>query len=335
MSCAMIPVASPMPSRAVTSKSVATRKSFKVATRGGDLDLEEFILATASMPVDSLRGGKDGRVGLPPCRGAHLKGPDPEEMTSSKNLGRYATPSCGVNKTKSMRSQTPRRHSDAPKPSGLSPSPPTSPHSGRPRGSVKRSPTAQAVEVKNLSTQKLGVILRRPRDPLDPSDGNPDDESGDLEMAMTKAKSDFPRSFRNEDQPEVEVTKMPSKQEQLVSRLLHSDEPEVAVSRTDGPALEGSCDQKQNKKRLDGRHRSRELQALLNSMENQDGTTAVENEVPHDVSGMDDARNQEDDYWSTMWQMTKDMMNKGDPKEDEQVPTIEISEPRLEILVGL
>ena len=25
------------------------------------------------------------------------------------------------------------------------------------------------------------------------------------------------------------------------------------------------------------------------------------------VSGMDDARNQEDDYWSTMWQMTKDM----------------------------
>ena len=52
-------------------------------------------------------------------------------------------------------------------------------------------------------------------DPLDPSDGNPDDEdlhdaeeqpsrsciccvvllcqSGDLEMAMTKAKSDFPR----------------------------------------------------------------------------------------------------------------------------------------------
>ncbi|CAE7196168.1 unnamed protein product [Symbiodinium sp. CCMP2592] len=290
MSGAMIPVASPMPSRAVTPKSVATRKSLKVATHGGDLDLEEFILATASMPVASLRGGKDGRVGLPPCRGAHLKSPDPEEMTSSKNLGRYATPSCGVNKTKSTGSQAPRRHSDAPKPAGLSPSPPTSPHSGRPRGSVKRSPTAQAVEVKNLSTQKLGVILRREKDPRDPSDGNPDDdESGDLGMAMTKAKSEVPRSFRDDDQPEVEVTKMPSKQEQLVSRLLHSDEPEtkqVAVSRTDGCALEGSfCDQKKTKKRLDGRRRSRELQALLNSMENQDGTTAVENEVPNDASG--------------------------------------------------
>ncbi|CAE7196184.1 unnamed protein product [Symbiodinium sp. CCMP2592] len=50
---------------------------------------------------------------------------------------------------------------------------------------------------------------------------------------------------------------------------------------------------------------------------------------------MDDAGNQEDAYWSTMWQMTKDMMKNGDLKEDEQVPTIEISEPRLEILIGL
>ncbi|CAE7241875.1 unnamed protein product [Symbiodinium sp. CCMP2456] len=315
----------------VTPKSVATRKSLKVATHGGDLDLEEFILATASMPVASLRGGKDGRTGLPPCRGAHMKSADPEEMTSSKNLGRYATPSCGVSKTKSTGSQTPRRHSEAPKPTGLSPSPPTSPHSGRPRGSVKRSP--KAAEVKNLSTEKLGVILRRRRDPLDPSDGDQDDdeESGDLGMAMTKAKTDMPRSFHNDDLPEVEVRKMPSKQEQLVSRLL--DEQEVAMSRTDGCALGGTRDQK-NKKRLDGRRRSRELQALLNSMENQDGTTAVGDEVPHYDSGMDHVQNKEDNYWSAMWQMTKDMMN-DDPKEDEQLPTIQISEPRLEILAGL
>ncbi|OLP95689.1 hypothetical protein AK812_SmicGene22154 [Symbiodinium microadriaticum] len=323
----MLPVASPLPSRAVTPKSVATSKSLKVATHGGDLDLEEFILATASMPVASLRGDNSGGTKMA------VGGPDSEEMTSSKNLGRYATPSCGVNKIKGTGSQTPRRHSDAPKPTGLSPSPPTSPHSGRPRGSVRRSP--RAGEVKSLSTEKLGVILRRRRDTPDPSDRNQendDEKSGG--MAMTKAKTDMSRSFRNDDQPEVEVRKMPSKQEQLVSRLLHSDEQEVAVSRRDRCSPEGSSSNQ--KKRLDGRRRSRELQALLNSMEDQDGTTAVGDEVPHDDSGMDHAQNKEDNYWSAMWHMTKDMMNtKGDPKEDEQVPTIGISEPRLEILLGL
>ncbi|CAE7311806.1 HTA1 [Symbiodinium natans] len=308
--------------RAVAPKVIATKKSMKVSAKTeGELDLDQLIGQVASVPVASFKGG---RGSLPPCPGAQLKVAGPEEEATGKSLGRYATPSCGVTKTKSTGAHTPRRHSEIHIPGMMSPAPPSSPHSGRPKPPSKhRASTTHvsAEEVKNLDTQKLGVILRRGagaelRDP-ESVGGRDDDDSEDIhEMPMIKSKTD-PRSALDPVQKPTataQVQKLPSQQEELVSRLFLSDTERIQRTKAGATSNEGELPEglsSQRKKKLDGRRRSRELQAMIDSVENEDAETNIqvdEKKLEQDVLLLSDEQSKEDEYWSTMWQMTKDAM---------------------------
>mmetsp|Transcript_413 Transcript_413/g.1146 ORF Transcript_413/g.1146 Transcript_413/m.1146 type:complete len:349 (+) Transcript_413:58-1104(+) len=336
---------------APTSKKVLRARTSVSAQ--GDSDLTALIAQEGKgVQAPSARGG-----GLPPCRGATLKSPEPEVECSSRELGRYKTPSLAAKTKGSTDTRDSRRPSEVGA-GHLMPTAPTTPHSGRPKGPVRRKSSTHldGDEVKNLSTRELGVILRRNSGrqltPNDDSDGD-----GTPSLPMRKVKSDMPRvdaaptAEPNEETEPNNLSKSQpvkdmrpvSKQQQLSMLLLADGDKMVSIPKagtTDNNDGAGESLSAKQKRRLDGRRRSLELQALLNSAENAEEQDPGEVVLSQNDAIIDDkdVQSREDEYWSSMWQITKTAMRErqeADTKDtDDGGLEIKFAEPGLHLLAG-
>jgi len=170
------------------------------------------------------------------------------------------------------------------------------------------------VEVYGLDTRSLAVVLRRrpgSADHVEPEVGRTETPAED-ELPMTQAKSDIPRSVVCRS-PTVEDEKI-ARQKHMVKLLFSDDDvrggTNIAKSVSENP--EGAT--ASQKRRLETRRRSRELQALMND----DGPTEESPELDTVTQATDGERkSKEDQYWEEMWDIAKTALRSEDRDEDE------------------
>ncbi|CAJ1366235.1 unnamed protein product [Effrenium voratum] len=286
------------------TKSLCTQKSLRLPE--GDLDLFD-VLGTEpskSVPLADVTGRRSPR--LPPLERASLKGSKEKVAACDTELGRYRTPSMSGKSTK-RRSSMPDVGKDTR--GVMSPVPPAkTPGDLRPCPVRRR---ACSVVETALDTSQLGAILRRksgdiPEVARAESKDSVDDSEELPQMAMTKAKTDAgvmrtrpPVSAATQ----AEAEKVTDHQRAMLELLL-SDQPEHKERKGEAAQATqdaGSLSDKQ-RKQLDRRRRSRELQALLNEDADDSAPAALLNEA-----AFPDATpaSKDDQYWDSMWQLSK------------------------------
>eukprot|EP00434_Breviolum_minutum_P005449 symbB.v1.2.004800.t1/scaffold270.1/size246978/11 len=221
----------------------------------------------ASSKLSSETGTKS------PVSGGAVAGSFPDDhITSSMPVGRR--PSSRSSKLPALDAKRPGAsatlHPDKTKTRGqsfLSPTAPLTPSTNS--CPVRRRRASEGmVEVYGLDTRSLAAVLRRrggSADHLEPEVGR--EKSAEDELPMTQAKSDIPRSEVCRS-PTVEDEKI-ARQKHMVKLLLSDDDVRSGTNMAKSVSESADGATASQKRRLETRRRSRELQALMND----DGAT--------------------------------------------------------------
>lgn len=169
-----------------------------------------------------------------------------------------------------------------------------------------------------MDTRSLAAVLRRrpgSADHLEPEEKPVEDE-----LPMTQAKSDIPRSVVSRSLT-VEDEKI-ARQKHMVKLLLSDDVRSDRMAKSVSERSDGAT--ASQKRKLETRRRSRELQAMLND----DGATEESPELDTVTQATEGVhKSQEDQYWEEMWDIAKTALRSEDRDEDEDGKTFETELP--------